>query len=663
MKPNNKKNLIIFIVLISITSTLFSLSLALNYKVKFNKNSDTKLNITPLKSSEFNILNFWQREIKRVNSTDLNLEFGKNSTLKYTNPYTDKKYEFTAQEITFNSPNWVDEIPSTISIEGYLLYPEKFDNKNNPACLCMHGLNGNANQSREIAYSYLEKQMIVLTFSFPGHGKSGGPRPSHENFFYSGDFNKSCILYLTICAAIQGLRVLENLSIVDDSKIMVAGGSFGALHVMYLSGICGERICGAQPIGAVGDLKKALKDPTKLIFWLFDKKPEEIPESFWTNQNLRIDPMYYLKSSKVPPCLFMISTNDEFFHYHQINGTFDAIPNENKFIQIYPNEHHSITNHQNTTKFFIDYIIFNGSAPPNIDVKDHQKEMGFFGTNLKVSVKVDSQVKIKSVQVCYKFVDIIGAFWKTLDLKEIDTDKWSGIITPGIITSKLEFFIIVNLEDENQVWFSSKIYTAGTIISYLTIPFYAILIAFFSLPILFIIRRRYKKEIKDLDAEIQKKAKKMFTIEIILISTVEFFFYISLFLPWIVLEAGGVTWNHIYIFNNIFTWKSKIGAISIFLMVTFIVGWIINTHLSYFKPILSGFCKLWYPILVFIIFAYYLALLRGPNTSSSASIFGAGYPGIGLYLMLCCAIFPIIIGIWKRKYQLKLGLKKSKTNK
>ena len=53
--------------------------------------------------------------------------------------------------------------------------------------------------------------------------------------------------------AIQGLRLLENLTEVDKSQIMVTGGSYGALNTMWLSSIAGERIAGAVPYIATID--------------------------------------------------------------------------------------------------------------------------------------------------------------------------------------------------------------------------------------------------------------------------------------------------------------------------------------------------------------------------------------------------------------------------
>lgn len=197
-------------------------------------NNCTRYNSTKIltsNSNDFNILTFWDQEIERVNNTSLNIELGENFTLKYTNPNTKEEYDFIAQEIHFDSPNWVDATPTIIKLHGCLLFPKVLKN-NNPGCLCMHGLGANANKSFKFAALYLEKGFIVLCHSHPGHGKSEGANPTPDNFYYEGEYNKSSHNYLTLCGAIQGLRVLESLVLVNNSEIMVTGSSYGGLNTM-----------------------------------------------------------------------------------------------------------------------------------------------------------------------------------------------------------------------------------------------------------------------------------------------------------------------------------------------------------------------------------------------------------------------------------------------
>jgi len=656
-KVNKKSALIFIIICMSVATILFSINQLINLEQMHKKGESFILNTAS--EDNFDPLKFWNKEMARVNDTDLNLKFLEDHELSYTNPYTQEKYNFEAKELEFDSPNWVDAKEDTITLHGYLIYPEQVNLKN-PACLCMHGLNGNANASFNMAYPYLEEGFIVLCHDHPGHGKSGGAQPSPENFYPEGEYNESAHFYLTLCGAIQGLRLLESQTTVNTSQILVTGGSYGALNTMWLSSVCGERIAGAIPYIAIGDLKKNLADPTKLLYWVWDTPPEEIPDSFWDEQARWFDPKYYLSSEKLPPIMWQIGTNDEFFIHTGINGTFDAVSHEDKFLQIYPNGHHGLPNWENTTKFFINYVLNGGDSPPEIDVKDPEKKFGWLGDTLKIEVEVESQEEIQRVQVAYRYLDILGSCWELLDLDEEERDTWTGTINPGIISSEVHYYIIVTLKGKEHVWFSSKIQTPGILISNLTVPFYIILVAFIGLPFVWILRRRYQTEKGKLEREQVEEWDRKFKIESISLGITNAVFFLSLILPWVVLEKGGVMWTHLYVFNNLYTWTLLFGMLATYMTPLFFIGWFITSHLSFSRPMLSGILKIWYPLFVSLIFAVvgWGFLITEPDAPSLN--FGAVYPGIGLFVMLGACIAFFLIGIWKRRYQTKLGLREAK---
>jgi len=627
-----------------------------NIKIKFQPQ-------VPIEVAEngdsFDILDFWQDEILRVNNTLLNIVFGDNSSLEYTNPYTQQYFEFITQEISFVSPNWVNATPENLTLHGFLLYPEEVK-ASNPGCLCMHGLNEEVESVFKIAYPYLEKGFIVLCYSHPGHGKSEGAQPSPSNIYFEAEYNKSAHFYLTLCGAIQGLRVLENNSLVNNSNIMVTGISYGGFNSMWLAGICGERISGVIPYLSIGDIEKNLAYPNKLIFWILGKKPSEIPLSYRENQLLRFDPIYYLKSPKLPPIMWQIGTNDDFFHYDAIKGTYDAVQHSNKFLQIYPNEHHGFPGYENATKYFIDYVLYNQSAPPNITLQEVTKNYGLIGDILNVKVNVESNVTLESVRVYYKYKDIVGACWQKLELTKSTNNSWSVRLNPWIINSKIDFFITVELEGEGNIWFSSNIYSGGLLISNYTIPFLVLIAFFIILPVILTIWRRNAKISVDLDGKLHIVAKKYYKIELSLLGITELIFYLSLILPWISYESGGIHFTHIYFFNNLFTWKLFIGEISPLSTFLFFFGWIIYSNLSLFRPIVSGIIKIIYPIVILVFFGVITGLSGIVSNSLIISNFGLIYPGVGLFLMLFASLTTIFIGIWKRKYQKKLGIKKAK---
>jgi len=604
-------------------------------------------------STNFNILDFWEDEIIRVNNTPLNIVYGGNSTLKYIDPYTDEDYDFTAQEIHFDSPNWVNATSSTLKLQGYILYPEIIKS-NNSGCLCMHGLGGNANDSFELAYSYLKKGFIVLCYSHPGHGESEGAEPTSQNFFFEGLYNQTSHNYLTLCGAVQGLRLLENLSLVNNSQIMVTGSSYGALNTMWLSGICGERIAGALPYIAVGDHQKDLYSPSKLLFWVWGRSAKKMPDSFWENQNLRVDPIYYLKSSKMPPILWQIGTNDEFFDFRCINGTFEAVNHSLKFIQIYAGGHHMLYDWQNTTEFFIDYIVNNGASPPNITVDFADKTKNLAGDNLVFNVDIQTEINVESVQVVYKYLNILGATWVIKNLNPVDSNTWEGVIKPGIITSEVAYYFIINIEVDENIWFSSNMFEAGVLHSTFTILFYILITLAISIPIILIFYRRYSKDVKELKDRTKEKAKKVLLIEFISLGLVETIFFSSFLLPVALFGRSGVSWSTVFILNNLYTWTDIFGVIAPYIASIFIIIFIVVGYLSLMKPIIASVFKFAYFLYMILLYALVTGILKG---SAALANFGAINFGIGLYLILVCSILLFIIGIWKRHYQTALGIR------
>ncbi|MGV9205868.1 MAG: alpha/beta fold hydrolase, partial [Promethearchaeia archaeon] len=613
-------------------------------------------------SSNFDILDFWENEMTRVNNTDLNIEYKENSTLKYENPYSGKKYDFLKQGISFSSPNWVGESQVTLELHGFLLYPEnvRYSLSANPGCLCMHGLNGNVNDSLGLAYQYLEKGFVVLIYDHPGHGNSEGAKPSPENFYFEGDFNKTSHNYLTICGAIQGLRLLENQSFINESQIMVTGSSYGGLNTMWLSGICGERIAGAVPYIAVGDLKQMLKFPNKLFFWVWSKAPEEIPESFWENQNLRFDPIYYLRSQKTPPIFWQFGTTDEFFPYTCVNATLDAVSHEKKFIQLYPNGHHGLEGYQNTTQYFIDYIINNGPSPPNITLeRDKEKSSSLMGDSLNFKIDIETEKEVFSVKVVYRYLDIVGARWESKELSSTEGNNWDGELSATLLNSRIDYYFIVTLKGEENVWYSSKIYTGGMFYSNFHILFLLSIIGIISLVVIYLLYRRYQNDVLNQPEEIQTEAKKKIIVEFLFIGVTESLFLISPLLAWAVIDDGVINWTHLYLFNNIYSADAIFGILASFLTEVFIISWITLVILSIMKPMLSGILRIWYPIAALIIIRFLTNMLFSSGTAGGD--FGLGYAGIGVYLMLFSNIGSIFIGIWKRKYQTDLGIRKPKT--
>jgi len=652
----NKKNSIFlgFIVVISILLIPLLLD-----NLTFFDNKDSSLFSVSANGDNFDILDFWENEIERVNSTALNIVYGDNHTIEHTISFSNKNYELKAREIYFNSPNWVGAQPQNLTLNGVLLYPEIIKSSN-PGALVMHGLTGEIKDAFDLAIPYLEKGFIVLCHSHPGHGKSEGAEPESGNLYYEGAYNESAHFYLALCGAIQGLRVLETLPRVNNSQIMVTGKSYGGLNAMWLAGISGERIAGVTAYIAIGDIVKNLNHPDRLIFWLLGKNTREIPGSYITNQLLRFDPIHYLKSPKLPPIMWQIGTNDDFFHYSSIKGTYDAVQHAAKFLQIFPNDHHGFPGFEGSSKFFIDYILNNGSIPPQINITSTSKTKDLLGDNLYIALRVNSTEEIDSIQVIYKYTDILGSTWESISLDRIDEMNWEGELSPTIFSSNLDYYIMVKLKNMSSVWFSSNIFSAGMMLSNLTIPFIIIISIIIIIPLAVSIRRKYRK-IPEMNSEIRISIKHKLFIEIVIIFIFDIIYYISILMPWIIYESGEISLSHIYFFNNLYTWKLHFGEIAPFLTSIFFIATIINSELNFISLRLSAIIKLFYPTIILIFISITPFISGALDPSSLVSNFGITFPGIGPFLMIISAISLFFVGRWERRNNIALGIVKRRS--
>ena len=153
----------------------------------------------------------------------------------------------------------------------------------------------------------------------------------------------------------------------------------------------------------------------------------------------------------------------------------------------------------------------------------------------------------------------------------------------------------------------------------------------------------------ELGENIQKEAKDLYLTEIVRIGTVELLLFSGLVLPWVTFPNSQLFWNITYQFDNIYTWPLIFGDLAPYMTSFTIIFLILMFHLALSKPILSGFLLLVQYIcnaLIFLTFCSYL---------------WSYFIGIGFYITSIPPIIMIIIGIWKRGYQAKLGIRKPKT--
>ncbi|MHA1466615.1 MAG: hypothetical protein ACTSP6_00875, partial [Promethearchaeota archaeon] len=203
----------------------------------------------------------------------------------------------------------------------------------------------------------------------------------------------------------------------------------------------------------------------------------------------------------------------------------------------------------------------------------------------------------------------------------------------------------------------SNIYSAGEIRSNLTLPFIIIISVIILIPLALSIRRKFHK-IPVMDLDEKSNMKRYFLNEIILILAIDAVYYLSLILPWIVYESGGIIFNHIYIFNNLYTWKMYFGEFASSLTTIFFIATIVNSQLNFISLRVSAILKLLYPTITlgFISVTPFLSGVLDPN--SLTSNFGLIFPGIGPILMIICSILLFLIGRRERINKIRIGLRK-----
>ncbi len=189
-----------------------------NFPIPSPQNQSSRQSVSDI---NFDPLTYWPYELPRIESTPLNPSIDGMASYSYLGT------TFTEENISYDSPNWVNATPSVIRIVATLLLPPNANTSIGqiPGVLLMHGLYGKRQDMRDYGNEICNLNCIVLMPDHPGHGDSGGAVPTPENLYYQGAFNQTSHMYLTIVAAIQGVRLLQSLTAVNASDIAVSGAS------------------------------------------------------------------------------------------------------------------------------------------------------------------------------------------------------------------------------------------------------------------------------------------------------------------------------------------------------------------------------------------------------------------------------------------------------
>ena len=704
MRYNNSCNIIkhklLFLILIILCINFLEYSfLSFNSICCTNSSNYSTLYFSQINGFN-NITDFWNTEKYRLDNYSVNLWIG--STQQIIDQNTNKKYNKT--EISYEIPNWVGFTQKTFRINATLFTPtnETGELSKIPGFILFHGLGGKRQDNFQYAIEAITKQNLNIAFlcpDHPGHGESGGPTYSPDNFYYEGDYNKTSHNYLAILAGLRAVNVLSSFNFINSSAIGVGGFSYGGLTTMWITSIYNDKIKIAIPIIATGGLIWSYRE--SLINLVMQKSYEQM-QQFWKIQGKLMDPLFFIGIENYPEICWFIGTNDDFFPYEGINASYNAVKldSNHKWLQISPNAHHILSDFKGSFYYMINYSFFSAPAPPKISIINSAKRINkkFFGLisqdsfNIEINIEKNPEISIKSVEIIYKYKDIFADPWRRIEMKQelSNLNYWIGEIPTPWKNSITEYYIIVHLNTTQSIWFSSPIYSAGNIQNDLEFLNYFLIFLIILAPLSLIIYIRYKldvigssnrivkkfilkskdsnvinlKEIIDLkqietprneniqiDQKLYNNIKLpifiCFILENILVVIGECIIFSSLIFTWI--DLGVIQWNHLFIFEFYGTYTDVLSDLAYYTFPFLFGFWILIFYCSLINPIKGGLINLTWPSFIIIVVSFGSKFLGIPSIC-----------GIGEYIFLIGALMQIITGIWQKIYRKRLGIPERK---
>lgn len=614
-----------------------------NHLDQFTREITSPYQANSLSEYESEPLAFWSMEIAHVEATVLNTEILSTRTFEYNGKL------MTQEEIAYSSPNWVNESKSIIRIRATIYYPPNYQTQVGtiPGILVMHGLYNDRNETETIGKQLVDLNCVILRPDHPGHGQSEGASPTPSNLYYQGNYNESAHNYLSICAAVQGIRVLQSLPSVNTTKLAVTGISYGGLNSMYLGGVYSDKIRVVIPLISTGMLNESYAE--NMIFQTMGVHKTAISQTYYTTKFRYFDPIAYMEKSTYPAIHWYMGTNDDFFGYPSMNATYTRItPDAGKSLQIYPNGHHVVADVSGTLRYLIKHYFFQGPRIPVISNVQPQIQSTWNGQELQLQLSVHNETNIKSVEVVYRYKSIPFSAWQrqsTVFLKnENGQSHWQGTVAASWMSSDCEYYIIVNLEGSESVWFSTPIQNAGYLSNYFAFLWILLIIGMIMVPSVFFSKRNIHSLIKKGEKyhvpTPDQVARKQFKIQMGMLVITEVVMMASFFLPWVASKYGN-RWSMTFLFNHFLTYSDLLGIISFNLLIITIssVGFIFVV--SVWKPLWGGIMNCLFWTFCTVLLSYIAQGVMGDRF------------GYGLYLYLSGALIQVIFAIvqirwWKR---------------
>ena len=442
----------------------------------------------------FDPLTYWPYELPRIESTPLNPSIDGMASYSYLGT------TFTEENISYDSPNWVNATPSVIRIVATLLLPPNANTSIGqiPGVLLMHGLYGKRQDMRDYGNEICNLNCIVLMPDHPGHGDSGGAVPTPENLYYQGAFNQTSHMYLTIVAAIQGVRLLQSLTAVNASDIAVSGASYGGLMSMFVGSIYSQYIKIVLPMIATGDIQDL--SPESLFFQIMNISKSNIPQSYWNQQMHLVDPLYYLQNPDYPLISWFIGTTDDFFSPTCVNPTYAAVNRDSgKWIQIAPNWHHIASGNDGMLLYMIKYALLGGPAPPEFTNVSTTKNTDWTGDQLHITASIANTTDLSGVQIYFRY-SLFTQAWQplsmTLESSNSTGSVWDVVIPNAWLSLSVQYYLTIHVQGALDPQFSTPFSDIYIMVNYFTIPIIILALSGLGIILWAIVRWNYRSDIK-----------------------------------------------------------------------------------------------------------------------------------------------------------------------
>jgi cephalosporin-C deacetylase-like acetyl esterase len=327
-----------------------------------------------------------------------------------------------------------------------------------PTILHLHGYGGEYMDYMEFFRDLASAGFVVMGIDHPGRGDSTGiPELTPYTFLNVTNGPEDSNLYHSVWAAARAISLLDSLSYVNDSAIVVSGDSMGAWTTLIISAI-DSRVDGVIPIIGAGNLMYSIMSGSLINSVI---EPSYSLDSTEMQNIIKwFDPIAYARDL-TQPTLMLFGTNDDFFPIMSMKETIDTI-SAPLTLRIVPNWRHSLYGEfSSNIETWIESQFLDGPDLSSIVVSFSEK---FIIQGSIVSIEANTTSSNRA-WVCWRSGEP-GALWFVSEMtvsSQGSIQTYSTDFLPLTI-GKVSFFVLVELENSMIVSSSIKVATAGSIL-------------------------------------------------------------------------------------------------------------------------------------------------------------------------------------------------------